>query len=76
MFLFRKIWRALFSCYLRFEIRFFALLLTKLTLSITLPNSVFTFWSTVYLTFILSNKSFYIDYIDSTENEIKRRPNN
>ena len=26
---FRKIWHALFSCYFRFEIRFFALLSTK-----------------------------------------------
>ena len=33
MFIFRKIWRVLFSCYLRFEIRpFFALLLTILHL--------------------------------------------
>ena len=29
---FWKIWRALFSCYLRFEIRLFALLTTKLPL--------------------------------------------
>ena len=29
MFVFQNIWRALFSCYLRFEIRPFALLLTK-----------------------------------------------
>ena len=29
MFVFRKIWRALLSCYLRFEIHTFALLPTK-----------------------------------------------
>ena len=33
MFAFRKIWRALYSCYLRFEIRPFVILPTKLTLS-------------------------------------------
>ena len=32
MFIFRKIWRVLFSCYLRFEIRPFTLLLTILHL--------------------------------------------
>ena len=29
MFVFKKIWRALFSCYLRFEIRLFVLLSTN-----------------------------------------------
>ena len=34
MFVFRKIWCALVSCYLRFEIRRFALLSTKFTYEI------------------------------------------
>ena len=35
MFIFRKIWPALFSCYLRFDIRLFALLPTNYRLSLT-----------------------------------------
>ena len=37
MFVFRKIWYALLSCYLRFEVRLFALLPTK---SFVLEHSV------------------------------------
>ena len=33
MFVFREIWHALFSCYLRFEVRVFALLPTKVNVS-------------------------------------------
>ena len=36
-FVFRKIWRALFSCYLRFEIRPFTLLPTIYCLKVTTP---------------------------------------
>ena len=36
MFAFRTFWRALFSCYLRFEIRLFALLPTIFSSNVTL----------------------------------------
>ena len=35
MFVFSKIWRALFYCYLRFEIRAFAMSSTNLSIKIT-----------------------------------------
>ena len=40
MFVFRKIWRALLSCYLRFEIRTFALLPTKQLILLQLIKEV------------------------------------